>query len=62
MRKLSIIYLGTHVFYICHTNTVFHTIKKFLNKKTIFFEKTAEAATNYIVDYWLDGEESQNVG
>ena len=27
-----------------------------------FFEKTAEAATNYIVDYWLDGEESQNVG
>lgn len=23
---------------------------------------TAEAATNYIVDYWQDGEESQNVG
>ena len=28
----------------------------------IFFEKTAETATNYIVDYWQDGEESQNVG
>lgn len=61
MRKLSIIYLGTHVFYFA-MRTQYSTQLKIPKRKTIFFEKTAEAATNYIVDYWLDGEESQNVG
>ena len=61
MRKLSIIYLGTHVLYFA-MRTQYSTQLKISKRKTIFFEKTAEAATNYIVDYWLDGEESQNVG
>ena len=51
MRKLSIIHLGTHVFYIFHTHTASCIVKDSSIKKTIFFEKTAETATNYIFNY-----------